>query len=127
MGVGIYAGVSRIRQGRTEKATTAKIAGALTADGKPSGVDSKSRTIENKAVASLKKTLALLARCNQSAHAADVQLRQDIMTSLTSREFVGKHGDKFRAMLRNLPPDEVDSKKFLLAELTKGMLGSAAN
>ena len=127
LGVGIYAGFSRIRQGRTEKATTAKIAGALTADGKPSGVDSKSRTIENKAVASLKKTLALLARCNQSAHAADVQLRQDIMTSLTSREFVGKHGDKFRAMLRNLTPDEVDSKKFLLAELTKGMLGSAAN
>ena len=127
LGVGVYAAVSRIRQGRAEKATNAQIDGALTAEGKPQGVDSKSRTIENKAVASLNKTLALLARCNQSTHADDVQLRSDITTSLTSSEFVGKHGAKFGAMLERLTPDDVDGKKFLLAELTKGMLGAAAN
>ena len=127
LGVGVYAAVSRIRQGRAEKATNAQIDGALTAEGKPQGVDSKSRTIENKAVASLNKTLALLARCNQSTHADDVKLRSDITTSLTSSEFVGKHGAKFGAMLERLTPDDVDGKRFLLAELTKGMLGSAAN
>jgi len=56
-----------------------------------------------------------------------VQLRSDITTSLTSSEFVGKHGAKFGAMLERLTPDDVDGKKFLLAELTKGMLGAAAN
>ena len=125
VGVAVYGTVAALRKGRSEQALNAEVQAAIATKGKP-GTDGQQRTAVNKAVASLHKTLDLLAKCNGDPHQTETAGK--IIQHLSDKRILGTNSDQLRGMLTTLDKNNVDDRReFLLSELTKGMLGATAN